>query len=107
MPKMLQKTTGISIGDDYPLPIKCLKYTNPDAAKKMKRDAKAEKQSKLAFSQSSGDEVPAKRGKPASRSTTPSGKPSAAKKAKTSATDIKKEQEKLKAMKDSLDDFKK
>lgn len=41
MPKSLQKTTGVTIGDDYPAVVQCIKYTNPELAKKQKR-AKAE-----------------------------------------------------------------
>ena len=39
MPKSLQKSSNISIGEDYPLPITCLKYTDPEVAKKQKREA--------------------------------------------------------------------
>ena len=37
----LQKTSNVAIGDDYPNPIKCLKYTDPEVAKKQKREAQA------------------------------------------------------------------
>ena len=70
----------------------------------MKREAK---QAKLSFSQSSDNEVPAKRGKPTSRSTTPTQAKSTAKKQKVTADDLKNEKAKLKAMQDSLDEFKK
>merc|ERR1712070_1134136 len=40
MPKSMQKQTGVTIGEDYPQVIKCLKYTNPEVAKKQKREAK-------------------------------------------------------------------
>uniref|UniRef100_A0A7S3FTM4 Cryptochrome/DNA photolyase FAD-binding domain-containing protein n=1 Tax=Strombidium rassoulzadegani TaxID=1082188 RepID=A0A7S3FTM4_9SPIT len=47
LPKALQKSTGIVLGEAYPTVIKCNKYTNPEVAKKEKRD-KAE-QRKLGF----------------------------------------------------------
>jgi hypothetical protein len=46
MPKSLQKSTGVSIGEKveglsyYPSPIKCDKYTSAEAAKKIKRSGK-------------------------------------------------------------------
>ena len=37
MAEALQKASKVIIGKDYPSPINCLKYTDPDAAKKLKR----------------------------------------------------------------------
>merc|ERR1712086_748 len=50
MPKSLQNSTGVQIGTQYPTVIKCLKYTNPEVAKKQKRmEVEARKQEKLKF----------------------------------------------------------
>jgi len=38
LPKTLQKSAGFVLGKDYPDVIDCQKYTNPLAAKKMKRE---------------------------------------------------------------------
>ena len=43
MPQVLQKQTGVTIDQHYPNVIACLKYTNPDVAKKQKRDATAKR----------------------------------------------------------------
>jgi deoxyribodipyrimidine photo-lyase len=39
MPKSHQDKYGVKLGTDYPKVIECLKYTNPEVAKKQKRDA--------------------------------------------------------------------
>jgi deoxyribodipyrimidine photo-lyase len=43
MPESLAKSTKLQIGKDYPEPIDCIKYTNPDKAKKLKKEAKSKK----------------------------------------------------------------
>ena len=43
MPKISQKTHGVTIGDTYPEPINCLKYTSPEAFKKEKAAQKKQK----------------------------------------------------------------
>ncbi len=40
MSTALQKSTGVHLDQQYPKPINCLKYTNPEVAKKQKRDDK-------------------------------------------------------------------
>ena len=46
MPKTLQKSCGMFLDEHYPKAINCLKYTNPEVAKKQKREAKAAKDAK-------------------------------------------------------------
>jgi hypothetical protein len=38
MPESLQTKTGVKIGETYPRAIECLKYTDPEKAKKEKRE---------------------------------------------------------------------
>lgn len=49
MPKSLQKSSNVVIGEDYPEPIPCLKYTDPEKAKTQKKEQKAARQGTLDF----------------------------------------------------------
>jgi deoxyribodipyrimidine photo-lyase len=40
LPDSLAKSCKFKIGKDYPEPIQCTKYTNPELAKKMKKESK-------------------------------------------------------------------
>ena len=43
MPESLAKASKVKIGEDYPKPINCLKYVDPEKAKKLKKEGKAKK----------------------------------------------------------------
>jgi len=51
MSKAIQKQVGVTIGDQYPAPIVCAKYTSADATDKQNKQAKrtGKKQSTLTF----------------------------------------------------------